>query len=229
MNPGAQESYSRYKKYATDLRRYYRMPTVQVSLSLVLSLFITAFFVLLAIRPTLVTIAKLNKTIEESEKTLKQMETKAAALEKIAVTWEEIKPVTKFIDNSIPVSGPGYQSLTKAMEILAIESGVTISSETVGEALTYSKIVDPYSGNKRTVVKMPFTIKVAGDYPSTSKFLAAITSMDRMISIDSIGFAKDAKLGKDSPGVTFTLTGNVSYLADEKQVAKIISKEKGKK
>ena len=229
MNPGRQESYSRYKKYATDLRRYYRMPTVQVSLSLVLSLFITAFFVLLAIRPTLVTIAKLNKTIEESEKTLKQMETKADALEKIAVTWEEIKPITKFIDNSIPVSGPGYQSLTKAMELLAIESGVTISSETVGEALTYSKIVDPYSGNKRTVVKMPFTIKVAGDYPSTSKFLAAITSMDRMISIDSIGFAKDAKLGKDSPGVTFTLAGNVSYLADPAQVAKIISKEKGKK
>ncbi|KKU45346.1 MAG: hypothetical protein UX62_C0037G0005 [Microgenomates group bacterium GW2011_GWA2_46_7] len=59
--------------YARDLRRYYRMPATQMSLTVVLSLFIMAVFIVLALRPTIVAIVKLQKTIVEARKTVEQL------------------------------------------------------------------------------------------------------------------------------------------------------------
>lgn len=222
-----QESYARYKKYSTDLRRYYRMPAVQASLSVVLSLFISAFFIFLAIRPTLVTITNLNNKIAESDKTLSQLEAKAAILANISKTWDTFEPVIPFVDNTIPADGPRYQALTKSMELLASESSVTLSSENIGDALVYSKIDNPYGGNKRTVVSIPFTIRVSGPYPNIREFFTKLTAMDRLVTIESITFTKDTKIARDEKqGVTFTITGDVTYLADESKIVNILESSK---
>ncbi len=229
MSPDNKESYSRYKKYTTDLRRYYRLPAVQTSLSVVLSLFVVAFFILVAIRPTLITIAKLNKTIEESQKTLDQLTKKAAALNQITKIWEEISPLEKYIESSIPSDGPHYQSLTRAMELLAGENGVKLTTLMVGDALTYSKLIDPYTGIKRTVVEMPFSLRVSGGYPEISRFLTGLTQIDRLIAIESIAFSKDAKTGENELSISISLTGTVSYLADETLLNNILGEKKGSK
>lgn len=221
-----QESYNRYKKYSTDLRRYYRLPAVQASLSVVLSLFISAFFILLAIRPTLITITTLNSKIEESEKTLDQLEVKANALTSVAKTWSTVEPLLPFIDNAIPTDGPRYQSLTKSMEILASETGVILGSENIGDALVYSKVADPYTGTKRSVITTPFTIRVSGSYPSIREFFTKLTTMDRLVIIEGITFTKDAKAAQEQPGVTFTVSGSVTYLADESKLVKILESAK---
>lgn len=229
MNTTSKSSFNRYKKYSTDLRAYYRLPAVQTSLSLVLSIFVTAFFVLVAIRPTLVTIAKLKVSIEETNKTLESLKKKSQNLQTIANKWEEILPLQKFLDNSIPVDGPRYQPLAVAMEVLAKESDVTILSLTVGDALTFSKVADPYTGTKRTVVSMPFTARITGGFLNANDFFTKISNMDRVISIDSIGFSKIAKTSQSEGGVSFTLTGYASYMADESIIKKVIEDGKDKK
>lgn len=218
MSATQQENYARYKKYSTDLKRYYRMPAIQTSLSVVLSIFIISFFIFVALRPTFVTITGLKQTIAESQTTLKKLQTKSASLQRISATWDTILPLQKFVDNSIPADGPRYQAFTKAVEILAVENNVNVASETLGDALTYSKIVDPYSGMNRTVVSLPVSLRVTGEYPQVSAFLTALTSIDRLMSFESISFTKDVKLASGETGLSFLVSGKIHYLANESQL-----------
>ena len=81
--------------YARDLRRYYHMPVTQISLTVVLSLFIMAVFIVLALRPTIIAIVKLQKTIGEARITGQQLESKISDLEKVAI--EGIKNFEGFL------------------------------------------------------------------------------------------------------------------------------------
>ena len=64
------------RQYSFDLKHYYRLPATQVSLTIVMSLVIVAIFAVFALRPTLITIVTLRKTILESRKTLQQLQNK---------------------------------------------------------------------------------------------------------------------------------------------------------
>ncbi len=63
-------------KYSRDLSKYYKLPLVKVSLTLVLSIFVITLFLGLALRPTLISITSLIKTIEESKKTYQSLQEK---------------------------------------------------------------------------------------------------------------------------------------------------------
>lgn len=212
----------RYKRVAGELRRYYAKPSVQTSLTVVLSIFIVAFFITAAIRPTLRTIAELNATIDESREALVKLENKSRALQQIGVTWERISPMVKFVDNSIPLDGPRYKELSKSVEVLAFESGVTLRSKRIGGALTYSNIVDPYTGKNRTVMNMPYTLSVTGGFLQVNKFLDELSAMDRLVSIDSISMTKDTKVSEEENTVNLNVTGNVHYGANEAIIKSLV-------
>jgi len=226
MSTSTKQQIGRYRQYSVNLLKYYRVPSVQKSLSLVLSIFISAIFIMLAIRPTLVAITKLKATIAESEKTLVQLKAKTSALQKARVVWEKIKPMQPEIEASFPVSGPDYQNITKSIEILAKEGGVAITGESLGEALIYSSIIDPYAGQKRTVVEMPYSVTVLGNYPQLATFLEQIFNMSRVFGIESLSMGKDVT--KTNTGVTslsLSLGGKLYYLANEEQLSTILGKK----
>lgn len=218
MSSESRNYLTRYKKYSTDLRRYYQMPAVQTSLSVVLSIFIVAFFIIFALRPTLVTITGLNKTIAQSEDTLKKLTTKSAALQSISVSWEKIQPMEKYLNNSIPVDGVRYRQLATTLEIIAYESGVTLSSQSTGGALTFSTIIDPYIGPDRNVVSTPFSLTVIGSYPAVNTFVTKLLAIDRLISIESLSYVQDTKKSDSEAHISTTITGNVHYAANPQMI-----------
>ncbi|MFH2019443.1 MAG: type 4a pilus biogenesis protein PilO [bacterium] len=224
MNASLKQRYGRYKQYSTNLAKYYRVPSIQISLSIVLSIFVCAFFVLVAIRPALIAITELKQNITESEKTLKQLQTKTAALQKASKLWEEIELKQTQIDASFPSDGPNYQTIAEAVEVLANESGVVISSESLGSALTYSSIIDPYVGKERTMIEMPFSVRVKGGYLEITSFLEQILSMRRVLGVESISFEKD--IAKENLGLSLSLniSGQFHYLANEEQLKNILDK-----
>jgi Tfp pilus assembly protein PilO len=216
MPSETQTTFNRYKKYSTDLRRYYRMPAIHTSLTVVLSLFITAFFILIALRPTFVTITTLRKTIVDSETTLAKLQTKASALQRISNQRDKYEPYEKYVNSSIPTDGPRYQNVAAAMEILAAESHVTLRTLNQGEALTFSKISDPYSGKHRVVSDMDFSLRVSGTYTNLSDFFQKLLSLDRLITIDSLSFARDSQSANDSTAnISINISGNIHYLAND--------------
>jgi len=226
MSSTTQSNSLRYKNYATQLRKYYRMPAVQTSLSVVLSIFIVAFFILVALRPTIVTITELNRTIDESETTLKKLETKAKALQQISNTWEKILPLQQFLENTIPSDGPRYKEFVKSLEIIAYETGVTLSTETLGPALTYSSIIDPYSGMMRDVIEMPVSIRVAGGFLQVKNFFDRLAASDRLVSVESLSFSREVIGSGEGPSISFSISGNIQYLANKKLLTPLIGEEK---
>lgn len=219
------------RRLRLDLARYYRLPSVQVSIGVVLAFMIMAFFIMFAIRPTFATIVKLQKNIEESRKTLSDLETKVTALSKAAILLEKIKPQLPKIESSIPADGMRYDELAYNLEALSQNTGTTLESFTLGDSLLSSRLVDAYTPNKKQeVVPTPITVRVNGTYPQVSAFLNRIASAIRLTDIDSIAILKDGTGSRksDVAGLTMTISGMVYYTADPATMQKIFPKDGGK-
>lgn len=217
------------QKYAQDLRRYYRLPAIQVSLTLVLSLFVAAIFIVFALRPTIVSIVTLNKTIAESNKTLQQLNTKAVALQRVSTQLEALKPFLPTFNLNIPSDGASYAPLTTAVEALAAMSGTQLESESLGATLLFSRILSPFAPNKnQSVIELPFTVRVTGNYQGVLEFLTKLMSMERVVAIESVTITRETGAKSTSAAVALNVSGSAYYLADEAQLQKSML-EKGKK
>lgn len=218
------------QRYAQDLRRYYRMPAVQVSLALVLSLFVMAVFIVFALRPTILSIVTLQKTIAESKKTLTQLDAKVKSLQVAANQLEKLKPSLPSINASIPNEGANYSPLTQDLEVLALQSGVKIESESLGPTLLFSRILSPFKPDKKqTVVALAFTARVTGSYPAIDTFLSGLLTMERIVSLDNATITREVGTKTTSAGVSLNVSGSAYYLADEAQLTKAMPEKKGKK
>lgn len=218
------------QRYSQDLRKYYRLPAVQVSLALVLSVFVMAIFITFALRPTILSIVTLQKTIEESKKTLTQLDAKVKSLQVASTQLEELKPSLSVINASIPNEGALYSPLTQALESLAIQSGVKIESESLGPTLLFSRILSPFKPDKKqSVVALTFTARVTGDYPAINVFLKSLLTMERIVSLETATITREAGNKSTSAGVSLNLSGQAYYLADSAQLEKAIQEKKGGK
>lgn len=217
------------QRYTQDLRRYYRMPAVQTSLTLVLSLFVMAIFIVFALRPTMISIVTLKKTITESESTLAKLKTKITNLQKASSQLDSIKFFLPTLNTSVPNTSAMYAPLTASIEVIATQNQVLVEGESVGSTLLFSRVLSPFTPNKsQSVITLPLTIKVSGAYPNAMNFLKDLLSMERLIMVESITITKEAGSNKSTQAVAINITGNAYYLADEQQLKKslVVTKEK---
>lgn len=216
--------------YQNDLRRYYRLPAVQVSLTIVLSLFVTAIFIVFAISPTINSIVSLRKTISESNKTFAQLEKKVADLQKASIQLETLTAALPVLNASIPNNSAGYSPFYTSIEILASQTGTTLESESLGGTLLFSRLLAPFEASKnQSVVELPFSIRVNGGYPNISTFLSKFLSMERVVMIDSATITREAGPKSANTMVSLSVSGSAYYLADEAQLKESMPDLKGKK
>ncbi|HBD02091.1 MAG: hypothetical protein UX38_C0002G0119 [Microgenomates group bacterium GW2011_GWC1_46_16] len=217
------------KVYNLDLKRYYRTPATQMSLAVVLSLFVSGFFLVFALRPTVVAITKLNKTIEEGELTLTKLEAKVNSLEATAEIYEEIKFALPVLERGIPQIGVEYGTLAQAVEYVAYQTGVEIGSENMGEALIYSRLINPYTLSKnQNIIKLPFSVRVAGDYGEIKNFLSRFMRLGRVVNVETISISNET--GREGEGVTSAnISGEAYYLANEAQLTKLFDLKETKR
>jgi Tfp pilus assembly protein PilO len=230
MNTAASNKYeaSRVRKYQLDLSRYYHIPAVQSSLNVVMSLFVAAFFILFALRPTFVTIVKLQKTIADSEVTLKTLETKVSALQRASKALEALTPALPMIEASVPSKEAGYAPFVSTLEVLAAQNEVVLTTSTLGETVLYSRIFSPFAPNKnQAVVSLPFAAQVVGSYSAVTQFLRQVMSMDRIVNIESLTYAREGTTrGSTISATSLTITGEAYYLADQAQLLKALPETK---
>lgn len=216
------------RRYQFDLMRYYRIPAVQISLNIVLSILIVSIFAAFAIRPTLVTIAKLQKNIEDSKKTLTTLEAKVKALNTASKNLEKIKPSLPRLDEVIPTTEAGYNSMLITAEALALQSGVELASVNLGGSILFSKIVEPYKPDKKEdVILLPYSIKLVGSYPGCMNFLQSLANVPRLFGVESVNFSKEGSAKNTVDVVTsLTITGNTYYIAHPDVVDKVFPPKK---
>jgi Tfp pilus assembly protein PilO len=214
--------------YARDLGRYYRQPATQVSLALVLSLFIMAVFIIFALRPTLVAVTTLQKTIAESQTILQTLDAKVSNLQKASAQLEAIKPSLANLNSSIPNDGADYGTFSKTVEQLALQDGVTLDTGSLGPTLLYSRILTVFTPDKnQNVVTLPYTIRIIGSYPSVYTFLTQILMMQRVVSVDSVTITKQAESKTNTEAVAMDIGGNAYYLASDAQLKQALIVNKG--
>lgn len=223
------------RKLRLDLARYYRLPSVQVSLGVVLAFLISALLIMFAIRPTFATIVALNKEIKETRETVSLLEKKVTALNRAVSILETIKPNLPTLERSIPGDGVGYDELTRGLEALAQNTGATLETVTVGKSIVSSRLVTAYIPDKKQeVAETPISIRVRGDYPALSGFLTRLLGTVRLTSVESVALLKDGGKASRSAASTegelnLTINGAVLYTVDPGAMGKVFpSNERGK-
>ncbi len=221
-------------KYSRDLRRYYQIPAVQSSLTVVLSIFVVAIFISLALRPTLISIANLKNTISDANKTSQTLKVKVKNLQTASSQLENLKPILPMLNANIPNKGVMYSDFINTVEAIAIQTGSTLDTETMGASLLFSKIASPFELNRdHEVVNLSFTISVTGAYPQLEQFLNTFLSIERLAMVDSLNVApavssKNSNKSGESV-LKMDIQGSVFYMADKEQLAKILEEKKGGK
>ena len=218
------------KRYTQDLRRYYRMPVVQASLTVVLSLFVISVFLIFALRPTIVSIVALKKTIAESKTTIEQLDRKITNLQQASNQLDTDKALLSSVNMTIPNTGAEYSPLVSAVETLANLNGVKIENDSLGSTLLFSHILTPFTPNKDEIVEpLSFSVRVVGGYTNVATFLSQLLSMERLIMVDSVTLAKETSTKTGAVTVSLSLAGKAFYLADDAQLQKSLEIPKGTK
>lgn len=218
------------RKYSQDLRRYYRLPAVQVSLTIVLSLFVMSIFIVFALRPTIVSIVTLKKTITQSRSVLKQLDTKVTNLQKASTQLDKIKSYLPILNSDIPNNGAMYAPLSSAVEGIASMTGTQLESESLGPTLLYSRLLTPFVPNKaQVVVELPFAVRVVGSYGGVMDFLTKLLSMERIISVESVTMVREVAAKSETAVIGLNINGKAYYLADKAQLDKSLVETKRSK
>lgn len=172
---------------------------VVASLYIILSLIALSFFGLLAIGPTITTIANLNKQYNDGQAALKQLQDKNASLKSLGAQYIDIQPDLELINNAIPQS-PKVAELTRQLEVLSIKDNLVVNKIDTGLMQIYpsTKVSSP-------VFSYSFSINVTGNEKDINAFLGDIINMGRIIGIERLS------TGKQNDLFTASITGKAFF------------------
>lgn len=173
------KEYIRYRHYFGRIYHFYEKPAAKVSLALLLTVFTTIFFAVFAIRPTLVTIAELLRTIKDRREVLEKLERKASALATAQQEFATSQEAIGRLNQAIPEESQVSEWLTQ-VEGVAAMSGRPISGLTVDD-FEYGPV--PASGSYS---EQRMKVTISGDYVTLNKMLKEIVNLPRLITADMV-------------------------------------------
>jgi len=197
--------FHRYRRYFTDIRRFYQQKKARIYTEVVLSIATVAFLVFFAIKPTLVTIAGLVKELDDKKVVTQRLEEKINNLNIAQKEYFNIQENLEFIEQALPKDSRVF-ILVKQFEALAVQTGVSLI------AAQYSPVNlkgDDGSGNVQSVgVKMV----LIGDYQNLKKFLFSLSNFRRIFRIEGFSFELQEKSGE----LVLSVDGKVFFLGGKK-------------
>lgn len=194
--------YSRYKKFITPL---IRSKKAQASGILILSLLTASFFLAFAIRPTVITIIKLNKEIEDRRMVEKKLTEKINTLTRLSQTYSRIENKLDIVQKTLP-SRPNVEDLLLILETTAFQNQVTILSL----RLRPTTIFTPKKS--QTEFKLtPITFKAVfqGKYQNLLSELDTLARSGRLIKIEKFQMKKSREKGEK---LDLEVEGRVFYV-----------------
>lgn len=151
----------------------------QKLISIVLTLVALSMFGLFAINPTLSTIAKLRKEIDDYEVINQKLQEKISALNILQGAYSTIENEIPTVINAIPDS-PLVPQFIGQVQSIAKNSNISVIQ------LQNSK-VDLYKENATSSKYHAYNFSLIGDgsYEDIKKFIENITGMQRIVGIDT--------------------------------------------
>lgn len=194
-----------YKRYFTNLKQGATSKKMSSFAWISLSIFTVSFFSLMAIKPTLVTIAKLNREIKDKREASQKLQEKINAI--VAAQAEHAKYVEFFplLDEALPEKSE-FPRLAYFFEEIASRSGVQLKT------LGFERIESsPQLSSKKPaqVNAFSFTVSAGGQYSSLKEFLNQLESSRRILRIEIASFGEVKK--KESSELSLQVGGQASF------------------
>jgi Tfp pilus assembly protein PilO len=179
-----------------QLKRFYEKPVTRVSLELVLSIMTVILFSVLALRPTLNTMSKLVKEIEDKRQVDDALTKKLAALNTAQNEFFTYKDRFTILETAV------YENLTLedtlfAIEYLAQKSGVALQTLRIkefpvgnlGAEVEKSDAQQASSASKKVIGIYSVALSFSGDYQNIVAFFKEVESVRPLFSIQSFSFS----------------------------------------
>lgn len=195
---------------ATTLLKFYDNPIAKVSLELVFTILAVVGFALFAIRPTIQTMGKLIKELEDKEALHQKLNQKVAALESVSSQYRLNQERLQILDEVIPPT-PRFEEALTIIEKIASEGQLTIVTLQAKE-VPKEPINDVPFGQKSRVSR-PIVLTVTGDYPAIRELIEQIQGVRRALVVDTVVFSVTEQRSRKVLQAAITI--NVPYFAED--------------
>ncbi|PIU33063.1 hypothetical protein COY29_02025 [Candidatus Woesebacteria bacterium CG_4_10_14_0_2_um_filter_39_14] len=202
-----QTEYHRYRRYFTDLSKFYQKKKARVYVEIILSLLAVTFFIAFAIRPTLKTIAQLIRKTKDQKNVSTELEKKINNLSEAQRNYLTIEPELALIEEALPQKAEVIL-LTKEIETLAHRSGIAIVNLRFSEV----NLTENQTG-KQEKQEVKFSFNALGDYLNLKNFLRDLMSLRRIVLVKAFSF----QTGKSESNIlSLNLNGQAWFLTKPK-------------
>jgi Tfp pilus assembly protein PilO len=182
-------SLSRYRRY---LQLVQSQPLWTASLWVILSLILLIALLVLALRPTLVTISGLVGQIKQQEEISQKLEEKMITVQKALEGLDAISPKMPLLDEVLPKQSE-WDILASRLEKIATESGLQVTSIVIekiplafGTPVPTGTPVLVESRIPEGILAVKFIISASGEYTQIRKMVLDLENLRRVIVLSSV-------------------------------------------
>jgi hypothetical protein len=170
--------------------------------TITLTLLSLSFFGLFAIRPTIITVVSLYKSVEDLKKINIEYENKIGSLVRGQAEYEKIRKQIPLIQSAVPLTS-SFHKLTSQLEDFTVRSDISINQLQVdGVAVSKQNPTDKLQ-------KYNFSMITIGSYQNTYTYLQHLLNWKRLVSVNSLEFINE---GSTTSGLLrVTIKGNAYY------------------
>lgn len=179
---------SKYSLNYQKVRMVYQRPEIKASVEVILSVFAVTFLLLVAVRPTLATVAELKKKIEDYEVVDKRLSNKIVQLGRAEEEMRENSGDLYLFDRAVPDDFT-FAGLSKRIEILAVEEGVILESLNFSRVnMTGSVVEDKKKDKDDDFIEGEFDLRfsLSGEEKRIVSFLEKMEEMDRVTKLENV-------------------------------------------
>jgi Tfp pilus assembly protein PilO len=190
-----------YPKFHKSLDSYLENPAARSYLTLGLTLFTLIILIFLAVRPTVLTIFTLQKTLTEQKQVEEKLSKKITALIRANKNYQNLKPVVPLIYDALPQDSK-FKEYLILLEKTANESQVTLAGlEFKGIPLSEA------SAAAKLPEKIDFSLAVEGDYLKIRDFIKSLENLSRLTGVSEVKFSES----KDQSSVIANIRATTYY------------------
>lgn len=176
-----------YSRYYTYIAPVITNKLIKSSTPYIFSILAITLFMIFVIRPTLSTIAQLQKNIEAHKQTLAQLKKKGQDLTIAKQNFDNIDPATKErIKQALP-SQAQVTFLVKSLED-AIKKEASFSALQVQSAVVYDQAAE--NQNSINLGEIEFAINAQGSYPQLMAVLDYLKNSPRIVTLTNVAINK---------------------------------------
>jgi Tfp pilus assembly protein PilO len=205
-------SLSRYRRYLQLVRE---RPMWSASLWVILSLILLIVLLVMALKPTLVTISGLLGQIKQQKEVSVELDKRIVEVQKAIAELNSIKDERPVLDKALP-QVPDWENLANELSSLATDSGLMTTDLVINKVPLLPTESFTSSGGEiinqlpKGVIPVSFTLTMTGEYTQMRQVVTEIQSMNRVIMITSVDISIDKK-GMQ----VMTLNGEAGYIPDQ--------------